>query len=260
VNVSQTTQVISMDHGLIEQRLSRISTLWTVLEQAHRGSEDARTQARKRLLERYGGAVHRYLLATLRDPHAADDLTQEFALSLVRGDFHKVEPQRGRFRDYVKTVLFHLVGRHRKKEQKRDRPLPPDSPALQRLALPPDDLDRAFKENWRDELLARTWEALAAAHPGHYEVFRCRAAHPDLSSAELAQRLTGELGRAFTAPGVRQTLHRAREQFGDLLVQEVACSLRSPTAEDVEQELRELDLLAYCRPALDRYCPERPGG
>ena len=90
----------------IEQRLSRISTIWTVLHQAHGGTEDDRTAAHSMLMARYGGAVHRYLLATLHDPHAADDLSQEFALALVRGAFHKVEPDRGRFRDYVKTVLF----------------------------------------------------------------------------------------------------------------------------------------------------------
>jgi hypothetical protein len=55
-----------MNQGPIEQRLSWISTAWTVLEQAHRDPEDARTEARRTLLERDGGAVHRYLPATLR--------------------------------------------------------------------------------------------------------------------------------------------------------------------------------------------------
>jgi hypothetical protein len=66
VIVTPEAEETNMDQGLIEQRLSRISTPWTVLEQAHRGSEDVRTEARKILLERDGGAVHRYLPATLR--------------------------------------------------------------------------------------------------------------------------------------------------------------------------------------------------
>jgi hypothetical protein len=45
-----------------------------------------------------------------------------------------------------------------------------------------------------------------------------------------------------------------------LLLQEVAYSLAAPLAEDVEEELRELDLLVYCRSALDRQRPQRPAG
>jgi RNA polymerase sigma-70 factor (ECF subfamily) len=236
-----------------DERLSRISTMWSVLQQAHGGEPDAVSAARKLLLERYGGAVYRYLLAALRDRDAADDLTQEFALALVRGAFHKADPRRGRFRDYVKTVLFHLVGRHRRQEQGQDRPLPPDSPELQNLAAEPEDVGRAFEESWREGLLARTWEALAEAHPSLYPVLRCRATHPRLPSEKLAEQLTRELGKPFTAAGVRQTLHRARERFADLLVREVAYSLESPSREEVARELGDLGLLAWCGTALDRY-------
>ena len=56
----------------------------------------------------------------------------------------------------------------------------------------------------------------------------------------------------MTAVGVRQTLHRAREKFGALLLDEVIHSLENPGPEQVEEELAELGLLDYCRPALER--------
>ena len=88
-------------------RLSAVSTMWTVLRQAHGGHPDQVTQARELLLARYGGAVRRYLMTLLRDPHAADDLTQEFAIRLVTGKFHAAD---GGIRDDVaETVL--AVGR-----------------------------------------------------------------------------------------------------------------------------------------------------
>jgi RNA polymerase sigma-70 factor (ECF subfamily) len=68
----------------------------------------------------------------------------------------------------------------------------------------------------------------------------------------MAQRLTEQMGRPLTAAGVRQGLHRAREKFADLLLDEVAQSLDSPTIDNIEQELIELELLDYCRPALKR--------
>jgi RNA polymerase sigma-70 factor (ECF subfamily) len=232
-----------------EQRLSRISTAWTVLQQAHEGPAEEAARAQKLLVQRYGGAVHRYLLAALRDPHAADDLTQEFALSLVRGAFHNVEPGRGRFRDYVKTVLFRLVANYRRREHKQARL--PAKALPERLAIA-EEADRAFRESWREELLARAWEALAEAHPGHYAVLRFKARNSTLRSSDLAEGLTREQGKPFTAAGVRQALRRARDQFAELLVQEVVLSLRSPGREEVEEELSELDLLEYCKAALQK--------
>ena len=64
-------------------RLDRISTSWSLLAQAHAGPQDAAAAARALLVERYRGAVRRYLGALLRDDQAADDLTQEFGLALI---------------------------------------------------------------------------------------------------------------------------------------------------------------------------------
>src|SRR5262249_3277652 len=50
----------------------------------------------------------------------------------------------------------------------------------------------------------------------------------------------------------------ARGLYGDWLLEEVACSLESATAERVEDELRDLSLLTYCRDALERYRRRAP--
>ncbi len=54
---------------------------------------------------------------------------------------------------------------------------------------------------------------------------------------------------------ISQALHRAK--FADLLLEEVAASLEPPTRENVEEELRDLDLLPYCQPALKRAAGSR---
>src|SRR5262249_44043304 len=109
-----------------QDRLSKISTVWTLLEQAHRGPGAEATAAQQQILQRYGGAVYRYCLAAARDGAAAAALAQEFGLALVRGKFRGVDPGRGRFRDYVKTVLFHLVSNHRRGLQRQLPSLSPD--------------------------------------------------------------------------------------------------------------------------------------
>jgi len=237
-------------------RLSRISTLWSLVRRAHHGAAGAANSARRQLLERYGCAVQRYLRKVLRDPEAANEVFQEFALELLHGDFRGANPERGRFRNFVKGTLFHLIADYRKLKQRWPRQLPAD--VAERLVDSDDaESDRQFQESWRDELLARAWAALSAsqARTGQpwYAVLRYRADHPAMRSPHLAEQLALHLGRSFTAAGVRQILHRAREKFADLLLEEVSRALENPTTEQLEQELAELSLLDYCRPVLERH-------
>jgi RNA polymerase sigma-70 factor (ECF subfamily) len=241
---------------MVEQQpiecLNEIPTLWNVVEQAQRGPAAVAARAQQHLIQRYAGAVRRYLLAVLRDAEAAEDLTQEFALHVVQGRFHRADPRRGRFRDYIKVALLHLVSNYRERQRRQLRSLAPESPAWDILAAPSEEREEDFNVRWREELLARTWDALAAEHGGLYAVLRFRAEHPGMASEEMAQQLSRRLGRPFTAVGVRQTLRRARERFADLLLDEVAQSLEAPTVEQLAEELSELNLLSYCQPALER--------
>jgi RNA polymerase sigma-70 factor (ECF subfamily) len=234
------------------QYLDQISTHWSKLELALRGQAEAAAAARQSLFQRYTEAIRRYLLTALGDPEAADDLTQEFALCVVQGKFHRVDPERGRFRDYVKAVLRRLAGRHLGRRQKQDRPLPPDSPAWDVLTSRPEHKDRSFYICERGLLLARAWEALAKTRPGLSKVLRFKACHPEMSSAEMTQEFGKLFDQPFTAAGVRQTTRRARDLFAELLVDEVARSIETPTPEALADKLSELQLLPYCRPALER--------
>src|SRR5262245_668386 len=183
----------------VNERLSRISTDWDVLRQAHGGAAGAVRTAQELLLLRYGPAIRQYIGRILRDADAVEDLFQEFGIALVEGKFGRADPHRGRFRDYVKASLRNLVAEHYRRRKKTPQTLGDASPVLEAVPAPtaPDDsLDR----DWRENLLARAWSALADANPGGYEVLRFRADHPDLSSEELAARLTELFGRVYTAP------------------------------------------------------------
>jgi RNA polymerase sigma-70 factor (ECF subfamily) len=240
----------------IQHRLSRISTCWSLVAQAHEGEGDTVSVARRELMQRYIGAVYRYLLGALRDADAAEELCQEFALRFVRGAFRAADPECGRFRDFVKTAVYHLIVDHHRRRQRQPGPLPADSADLP--AATPDALqsDQEFLTRWREELLNRAWEALADVEGRtgqlYHSVLRRRAEQPGVTAAGMAAELQDRLGRPFTEAGVRQTLHRARQKFADLLLEEVARSLETSAPDRLEQELIDLGLLVYCRPALDR--------
>jgi RNA polymerase sigma-70 factor (ECF subfamily) len=238
-----------MDPSL-DERLSRITTLWSLVQRAHATPGDAAAAARHELLERYCGAVYRYLLGALRNEDAAQEVFQEFALRFVRGDLHRADPARGRFRDYVKTAVIHLVYDYRKEQRHWPRPLPPDFPAPAEEPSEHEDDDNAFIQKWREELIDRTWASLAKAHPSYHAVLLMHVENPDMHSQEIAEQLTAESNKPFTGGNVRVTLHRAREKFANLLIEEVAHSLTEPTESELIDELRSLRLLKLCAPVL----------
>jgi RNA polymerase sigma-70 factor (ECF subfamily) len=242
-----------MDDDALNQRLSQIVTRWSMIRQAHQGPGDEAASAQRELMQRYAGAVYRYLLRAVGDPDVADDLAQEFAYRFVRGDFRQADPQRGRFRNFIKTVALNLVVDYYRRKRARPQTLPGDQ---LETVVGQDDLDRQFLESWRHDLLVRAWAALARfqvqSEQPFYAVLRLRADRPELRSAQMAEYLSEQLGKPITAGAVRQTLRRARDKFGELLLDEVAHSLSAPTTEHLVEELSELGLLDYCRPCLER--------
>jgi RNA polymerase sigma-70 factor (ECF subfamily) len=237
-------------------RLSEIETLWSVVFQAHQGEEDEARAAQARLMFRYLRAVRRYLLGVVRDPDTADDLTQDFSLRFLRGDFRRADPDRGRFRDFVKTAVLNLVVDYHRRRMVRPVNLPPNAPEPADPGQEPPNLDGPFLESWRQELFNRAWAALALhqreSHQPYHDVLTLRAERPELTSSQMAELLSTQLGKAVNAGWVRQMLLRAREKYADLLLEEVCCSLEYPSTEEVEQELIVLNMLDYCRKALDR--------
>jgi DNA-directed RNA polymerase specialized sigma24 family protein len=239
-----------MDRAELDNRLSRMSTMWTMVFQAHAAEADASTAALAQLVERYSGVVFRYLLGAVRDPDIAAELSQEFALRVLQGAFKRADPGRGRFRDYLKTSLVHLVDDHHRSQRSQPRPLPLDEPASPGPLNV--DSNSNFAASWRDELLERTWKALAAAQPVYHAVLLFRVDNPEAPSSQMAQELGARLGSPMRPDQVRKALQRAHAKFAELLVDEVEASLGDPSREEVAEELRELDLLKYCRTVVER--------
>jgi RNA polymerase sigma-70 factor (ECF subfamily) len=237
-------------------QLSQLTTEWDLVVQTQRGSPEQVASAQVELMGRYAGAVHRYLLSATRDPDAATELAQDFAVRFLRGDFHRADPARGRFRDFVKRALQNLIIDDRRRRMVRPRPMGDDLPEPADPTAEDKDFDRRFLASWRSELMARAWAALArlqdqSGQPYH-TVLRLRVDHPEMHSPELAETLSKQLGRPITAGGVRMALQRSRQRFVEFLLEEVTLSLGAPTSDELEEELIDLGLLEYCGPVLKR--------
>lgn len=243
-----------------QQHLSRIATIWTVVRNAHDDLATRARDAQAALVERYSPAAHRYLLKVLRDADAADEVFQEFALRMLQGGLRGADPARGRFRDYIKTTLINLARDHGRRRQRDAKvsPLGTSPPELQASSDDASPEDAQFIAVWRDELMSRAWEALAAIEKEtgrpYHAVLRLRTEHADASSSQLARLLSERVGggRDFTDAHARKLLQRARERFADLLLDEVARSIGDEDIDTIERELIEIGLLRYCQSAVTR--------
>jgi DNA-directed RNA polymerase specialized sigma24 family protein len=252
--------------------LSDLSTQWSNIFRAREAEGDAGAAARNALLLRYHEVVLRYLRAALRDEHAINHVCSNFSVRILEADrfLQTANPRRGRFRDYLKAVLRHMVTdyyREQQREHKQLEKLPRTDAENVESDSKQTEEDQRFLTCWRQELINWMWQELERVErrtgQPYAVLMRLQTQQPDLRSSQLAELLSVECQRPFTAAGVRQLLHRGRELVGDLLVAEVARSLQVDCGDPdgaarVEQELIELGLLfSYCKKALERCRAER---
>jgi hypothetical protein len=111
----------------------------------------------------------------------------------------------------------------------------------------------AFRDAWREQLLAKAWDALATferatGQPVH-TVLRLRADRPDSTAEGLAALLATALGREVDGGWVRKRVHLARRKFAELLVEEVRQTIDPSDPGGLTDELMDLGLYDYCREA-----------
>ena len=184
------------------------------------------------------------MLAITRDESVSEDLFQEFVVRVLRGDLCRVSPSKGRFRDYVKSILINLVNDHFRNRHLRTVPL---NEQLTATMAPSEDDSEVFEHRWREEMLRQTWQDMRERHPLMYTVMRTHVENVDAPAVEKAKDVADELGTSWTANRFRVCLHRARAKFAQILESKVAATLDDPTDDQLCRELRHLRLLRYCR-------------
>ena len=86
--------------------LNEIATVWSQIFRAHVDDTQESLRGQAAVLERYMGAVLGYLNDVVGDRYLAEDLAQDFAYRFLKGDFRAADPARGKFRSFLKTILF----------------------------------------------------------------------------------------------------------------------------------------------------------
>ena len=225
------------------------TTRWSVVLAAGDSRNPQSREALTTLCQSYWYPVYAQFRQLGNGSDAAQDLTQGFFTELLDKQTLKVaDPDRGRFRSFLKTSLRHYLSheRRRQRAQKRGGGQPTvalDADQAESMyGLEPADEETpesVFEERWARTLLQQVFERLQGETRGETARDRFRRLEPFLSgkgSGERYKDVAAELGMSESA--VKVTLHRMRRRFGELLREEVARTV-DDTAE-VDGEIRYL--------------------
>lgn len=192
----------------------------SILDDLGSGDDSRKTRARERLAAQYWTAIYTYLRSRWRlEPDRAAELTQElFLRDLERQTFSRFDPERARFRTFLRTCADNLVrDQHRyhsaaKRGAEELVELDAAEQELGRLdsALTPEE---AFEQAWRNRVVAMARERLDAnlrsrGKAKHAEIFAMfHDEDPPPSYADAAARL------AVSVHDVTNWLHIARREW-----------------------------------------------
>lgn len=170
------------------------------------------------------------------NPDRARDLTQGlFADLLEREDFAKADPERGRFRAFLRTCARNWMHNEHNRERAKKRggaaqtfsiDTPEEEQRLQHEPMIEQDAGAIFERRWAQAVIEQALNALAAEeHQGGrgnvFEILR-----PSLEGDNLSQpwaKVAADLGT--TEGALRVAVHRLRQRFRARLEAEVRDTL-----------------------------------
>jgi RNA polymerase sigma-70 factor (ECF subfamily) len=229
---------------------SLAATRWTlVLAAARRENPEPAMRALTELCGTYWPPLYAYIRRQGRDPHEAEDLTQEFFSRLLAKNYlADADPGKGRFRSFLLASVKHFLANEwdRARAQKRgggQAVIALDALSEEaRCRLEPADNaspDKVYDRQWALTVLEQALKRLRT---------ECAEGGRERMFDELKQFLTGdapakshaEIGVkcGMSEGAVKVAVHRMRRRYRDLLREEVAQTVATP--EEIDGEIRQL--------------------
>ena len=232
-------------------RHSFLTTHWSLVRRAVSNDDPEAQSALAQLCGACWFPIYAYIRRTGKGPHDAEDLTQGFFARLLEKNFFaSADGSKGRLRTFLLTcVQRHLADEHdRVMTQKRGGGRIVELDALtaeQRLAAEPaDELtpEHYYQRRWAIGMVDTAMDTLYRQYLAEEKGALFEKLRPYLgfsvSVEENYQATADALGMKLNT--VKSHIRRLREQWRDLLMQQVAATLDDPTPESIKAELAEL--------------------
>jgi len=218
-------------------------TRWSVVLSAKRGEADASFAALEALALAYWRPIYAWLRGQGRSHEEAQDDAQGFFAYLLSREFlRNIQPEGGRFRNFLLVCLRRWMKdeRHRAINVKRQAEIEMqpwhelEGSAFHTTAASPEE---AFDRAWAEALVARSMKVLEQRwenRAGLFAALRLTVESP--GNVEKYAVIAARLGMAEGAVG--KAAHDLRQQFAEQIQQTVRDTVVRD--EDVKEELRYL--------------------
>jgi DNA-directed RNA polymerase specialized sigma24 family protein len=227
------------------------TTQWSVVLRAGGNSPEQAHAALEQLCRDYWYPLYAYVRRKGHSPEDASDLTQNFFAKLLANDFAQgLSPEGGRFRSFLLTALNRFLVNEWQKGQRQKRGGGTLTGSLDALIAERGEVgyvgeashgetpERLFQRAWAETLLTRVLDRLAAECATRAD-FRFESLKPFLTAGDEPPALADAAIRlGLTLPAFKSLLHRFRQRYRELLLDEVSQTVG--TRSDVAEELRGL--------------------
>lgn len=223
------------------------TTRWSLVLAAGRRSSPQAETALAELCETYWYPVYAYIRRRGLSRSDAEDVTQDFFATLLEKDYlQAAEPDRGRFRSLLLTMVKRFLSKQRKQAGAAKRGGGRQLLSLdfesgeQRYQLEPFDdwtPERIFERRWAMTLLDRVLARLAAEYTdkGKSGLFdRLKVYLTGTTGAPTYEETAGAL--QSTEGAVKVAVHRLRRRYRECLKEEIANTVAGPDCVDDEFE------------------------
>jgi RNA polymerase sigma-70 factor (ECF subfamily) len=225
------------------------STHWSRVLAAGNPDAPEAFEALANLCQSYWYPIYAYVRRKGHTPEQAQDLTQDFFTYVLERDLvAKADPERGRFRGFLRTVCARVLSTERERATARKRgggksalSIDVGDAETRYSREPSHELtpERIFDRTWALTLLGRVFDQLRSEYDaaGRAAIFdELRAVLTGASQADSYATIALRLGTSDGA--IRVAVHRLRRRYGILLRQEIAATVGDPI--EIDDEIRSL--------------------
>jgi RNA polymerase sigma factor (sigma-70 family) len=225
------------------------TTHWSVVLAASTAEPPQAREALENLCRTYWFPLYAWARHQGHQPADAEDLTQGFIEHLLEHDsLRNAVSEKGRFRSFLLASFRHYLTDAARSASALKRGggmnlLPLDSPQVEERyrqeCVDPDSPDQLYDRRWALAAIERVLtrlreEAVARGHGKLFEKTKTLmlGEHPSSTYAEMAATLE------MSAGAVRVAVHRLRQRYRELFIEEVTHTVSRP--EDVQEEVAYL--------------------
>ena len=226
------------------------NTRWSIVRRAGGNKPDVETsRALEDICKGYWLPIYAFIRRTGVRPAEAEELTQEFMMRMVEGEYlSKAEQERGKLRTFLLACVKHFLSGQRRNNNRLKRgggqlPISIDQAVAEHgyAAEPVDEItpDALFERRWAKSLMNQVMEGLAqqmesegkrALYDGLLPFTHLDAAQASI--ADVAQKL------GMNEAAVKMAISRLRQRLRDRLREAVAETLGP--GDDLEEEMLHL--------------------